>query len=83
MFACYDLQFHISKKKKGKKNIYELKGSHKREPYLLPVISIRFIARAMQGSIKTVVRALMRRDEEVELMPIFDKRTETPAFSRI
>lgn len=38
---------------------------------------------AMQGSIKKDVKALRRRDAEVDPMLIFDKRTATPACSRI
>lgn len=41
------------------------------------------MATAMHGSINNVVIALISKDEEAALMPIFDRRTPTPACSRI
>lgn len=54
-----------------------------RVKYLLPAISMSFMARAIQGSINKVVNALMRKDADVVLRPKFERRTETPASSRI
>jgi hypothetical protein len=51
--------------------------------YLLPEISISLMATAIEGSINKVVSALISRDEEAELMPKFERRTPTPASSRI
>jgi hypothetical protein len=50
---------------------------------LLPDISMSLIAMPMLGSISKVVRALMRIDAEEALRPRFDRRTPTPACSRI
>lgn len=47
--------------------------------YLLPEISINLIAIPMLGSIKSVVNPLIRREAESEPIPIFDRRTSTPA----
>lgn len=51
--------------------------------HLLPATSISLMAMPIDGSINRVVRPLMRIDAEVELRPKFDKRTATPACSRI
>jgi hypothetical protein len=51
--------------------------------YLLPEISMSLMATAIQGSINNVVRALISRDVEAELRPKFERRTPTPACSRI
>lgn len=64
-----------------KKARYEL--TEKKPNYLLPDISISLMAMPILGSINNVVRALIRRDAESELMPIFESRTSTPACSRI
>jgi hypothetical protein len=41
------------------------------------------IAIPIKGSINNVVRALIRIDAEVELRPILEIRTPTPAWSSI
>jgi len=41
------------------------------------------MATAIQGSINKVVMALISRDVEAELRPRFERRTPTPACSRI
>jgi hypothetical protein len=51
--------------------------------YLLPEISISLMAIPILGSINKVVTALIRIDAESELMPMFARRTSTPACSRI
>ena len=51
--------------------------------YLLPAISTSLMAIAMDGNINKVVIALISKDADAELMPIFDRRTPTPASSRI
>jgi hypothetical protein len=53
------------------------------ESNLLPDISMSLIAIPMLGSISKVVKALMRIDAEEELRPMFERRTPTPACSRI
>jgi len=50
---------------------------------LLPEISISLMATPMDGSINKVVRTLIRIDVESELMPMFERRTPTPACSKI
>lgn len=40
-------------------------------------------ARAIQGSIQNVVMIFTRKEADAELRPKFDKRSPTPAFSRI
>ena len=57
------------------------KGNTK--PNLLPDISMSLIAIPMLGSISKVVKALIRIDAEDALRPMFDRRTPTPACSRI
>jgi len=42
-----------------------------------------FMATPIQGSIKKVVKALIRNDADSEPMPISERRTSTPASSRI
>lgn len=51
--------------------------------YLLPETSISLMAKPIQGSINKVVKALIRNDADAEPMPIFSRRTATPASSRI
>jgi len=51
--------------------------------YLLPETSMSFMAKAIQGSINKVVRALIRNDADSEPMPISERRISTPASSRI
>jgi hypothetical protein len=41
------------------------------------------MAIAILGSINKVVTALIRKDDEVELSPRFERRKPTPACSRI
>lgn len=55
----------------------------KRIKYLLPETSMSLIATAIAGSINKVVIALISRDAEDELRPKFERRTPTPAWSRI
>jgi hypothetical protein len=50
---------------------------------LRPETSMSRMARPMHGNIRKVVRALMRIDAESELIPRFDRRTPTPACSKI
>lgn len=50
---------------------------------LLPATSTNLIATAMQGSISKVVNALIRKDEDSEPIPKLERRTSTPACSRI
>jgi hypothetical protein len=50
---------------------------------LLPDISTSLIAIPMLGSISKVVKALIRIDAEDELSPMLERRTPTPACSRI
>lgn len=51
--------------------------------YLRPEMSINLIATAIEGSINNVVRPLISKDAEEEPIPKFERRTPTPAFSRI
>jgi hypothetical protein len=51
--------------------------------YLLPDISISLIAKPMLGSMSKVVRELIKMDAEAELRPKLERRTDTPACSRI
>jgi len=55
----------------------------KQKAYLLPETSMSFMAKPIQGSIKKVVKALIRNDADSEPMPTSDRRTSTPASSRI
>jgi hypothetical protein len=64
----------------GQKTVRE---EMKKWNYLLPEISMSLMATAIQGSINNVVRALISRDVEAELRPKFERRTPTPACSRI
>jgi len=50
---------------------------------LLPVTSINLMETRMQGSIKSVVKALMRSDADSALIPRFVKRLDTPVSSNI
>lgn len=50
---------------------------------LLPATSTNLIATAMQGSISKVVNALIRKDADSEPIPKLERRTSTPACSRI
>jgi len=64
----------------------EINGSMRRgcrDKYLLPEMSMSLIATAIQGSIKKVVNALIRNDAEVAPIPRSERRTSTPASSRI
>ena len=56
---------------------------YEEENYLLPLTSISLMAKPIEGSINKVVRPLMSSDADSEPMPIFDRRTPTPACSRI
>jgi hypothetical protein len=51
--------------------------------YLLPERSISLMAKPMLGSINKVVRELIKMDADAELRPRFERRTATPACSRI
>ena len=50
---------------------------------LLPATSMNLMAIPIDGSINKVTRALIRMDDEVLLIPRFERRTPTPACSRI
>ena len=66
------------------KTSYHSKGTQKKEQiYLLPATSISRIATAILGSINKVVIPLISSDAEDELMPMLERRTPTPACSRI
>ena len=51
--------------------------------YLLPDISISLMATPMLGSMSKVVRELIKMDADAELRPRLERRTATPACSRI
>jgi hypothetical protein len=51
--------------------------------YLLPERSISLMAKPMLGSISKVVRELIKMDADAELRPRLERRTATPACSRI
>lgn len=50
---------------------------------LLPEKSMNLMATLIAGSINKVTKELIRMDVEVELRPRFERRTPTPACSRI
>lgn len=50
---------------------------------LLPATSINLMETRIQGSIKSVVKALMRSDADSALIPRFVKRLDTPVSSNI
>lgn len=47
--------------------------------YLLPETSMNRIATAIEGSIKRLVNALIRKDAESDPRPRLERRTDTPA----
>lgn len=71
---CYFSNYTIQlKKREGKAE----------KTRLLPVTSINLMETRMQGSIKSVVKALMRSDADSALIPRFVKRLDTPVSSNI
>lgn len=58
-------------------------NSSRTRTYLLPDVSISLMPMPIQGSIRKVVNALIRNEAEFELRPMLERRTSTPASSRI
>lgn len=75
----------LHKNNETAKNMVNLKSEIKEEDvyYLLPAMSISLIATPMLGSINNVVKPLIRKEAESDRRPKCDRRTPTPACSRI
>lgn len=58
-------------------------GKQRNKDHLRPEMSMSLMATPMQGSINKVVNALMRNEADSEPSPMFERRTSTPASSRI
>lgn len=63
--------------------IRQRQKDRRKRNHLLPETSMSLMATAIQGSINKVVNALMRNEADSEPIPRSERRTSTPASSRI